>query len=117
MSLMVAGSPVEIEVAAEEAAFTEDKRAAALSLFHDLTSGLELQLLATPAHGGEPWPRHRFWFGLVAEADGVLARLRALPGAAEAPTTGAIVYVTRDIGPWRGVLAAGSGPGWADPLG
>ena len=63
MTLLVAGSPVEIIVDAEDAHFAAEKQMAASTMFHDLTSRLELDLLTANAEGGEPWPRHRFWFG------------------------------------------------------
>ena len=114
--VLTAGSPVEIEAKAAEAGLAEADRDAALALFHDLTSRLELRLLATPADGGENWPRHRFWFGPAAAVGAITARLRASGEAAEAPATAAIVFVTADDGPFAGLLAAGSRPGWLSAL-
>ena len=116
MGLVIAGSPVELEAEADEGQLTPDGRVAALALFHSLTSRLELGLLTTQAEGGEPWPRHRFWFGSAEEVQPLVSRLRALPGAAEAPAAGSVVFLTGEHGDWRAVMAAGSGPGWADGI-
>ncbi len=117
MALLVAGSPVEILVEADRLGFDDAAKQEASALFHELTSKLELDLLTTPADGGEPWPRHRFWFGAVHEIDALAKRLAAMPEAAEAPSMAAIVFEVRQGERWGAVLAAGAGPGWADQLG
>ncbi len=114
--VLTAGSPVEIEAKAAEAGLAEADRDAALALFHDLTSRLELQLLDTPADGGEPWPRHRFWFGPAAAVAALTERLRSAGEAAEAPATAAIVFVTAQHGKLAGLLAAGSRSDWLTAL-
>ena len=114
--VLTAGSPVEIEAKAAEAGLPEADRDVALALFHDLTSRLELRLLETPADGGEPWPRHRFWFGPAAAVGAITQRLRAAEDAAEAPATAAIVFVTAEEGPLAGLLAAGSRSDWLAAL-
>ncbi len=114
--VLTAGSPVEIEAKAAEAGLPEADRDVALALFHDLTSRLELQLLETPADGGEPWPRHRFWFGSAVDVDAVTARLRATKDAAEPPATAAIVFVTAAEGRFAGLLAAGSRFDWLSDI-
>ncbi len=110
--VLTAGSPVEIEAKAAEAGMAEADRDVALALFHDLTSRLELQLLGTSADGGEAWPRHRFWFGPATAVGALTERLRASGEAREVPATAAVVFVTATDGPFAGLLAAGSRPGW-----
>ena len=117
MTLLVAGSPVEILAEADELGLDAESRTVASALFHDLTSRLELDLLAADADGGEPWPKHRFWFGEAAEVEALAERLRALPDVAEPPAKAGIVFEVRQSGRWGGLLAAGAGPGWADRLG
>lgn len=114
--MLAAGSPVEIEAKADAAGLTPDERDAALTLFHELTSRLELSLLAVEPDGGEPWPRHRFWCGEAAAVDAFAGRLRAAEGVAEAPATAAVAFVTASAGPWHAVLAAGSARGWLDGI-
>ena len=116
MTLLVAGSPVEILAEADVLGLDAESRAAASALFHDLTSRLELDLLAADIDGGEPWPKHRFWFGDADEVDTLATRLRTLPDVAEPPAKAAIVFEMRRHGRWAGLLAAGAGPGWADRL-
>jgi hypothetical protein len=85
--LMTAASPVEIEAKADEAGLPPNVRDAALSLFHDLTSRLELAALALDQAGGEEWPRHRFYFGPKQGAiRRLLEALREQPDTAEVTT-------------------------------
>ncbi len=114
VEMLSAGSPVEIEAKAEAAGLPEVDRDAALALFHDLTSRLELDLLETPSDGGEPWPRHRFWFGPAAAVEAMAKRLRGAADVAEAPDTAEIVFVTSGEGRFGGLLAAGSGAAWLE---
>ena len=88
MPILSAASPVEIEASADSLALPAPARAAALSLFHGLTSREELAALSLPAapgqrHDGTEWPAHRFLFGTVAELAPVLDALRGRPDVAE----------------------------------
>ena len=88
MPILSAASPVEIEASADSLALPAPARAAALSLFHGLTSREELAALALPAapggrHDGTEWPAHRFLFGRAAELAPVLDALRGRPDVAE----------------------------------
>lgn len=88
MPILSAASPVEIEAAADTLAWPAPARAAALALFHDLTSREELAAMSLPAvsgqrHDGTEWPAHRFLFGTVAELAPVLDALRRRPDLAE----------------------------------
>ena len=114
--MLAAASPVEIEAKAAETGMEDAERDAALTLFHQLTSRLELQLLDQVPDGGEPWPRHRFWFGPVAAVAGLVARLRAMDGAAELPGVAPTVFVTATRGGHAALLAAGSHRGWSDAI-
>ncbi len=117
-NVLTAGSPVEIEAKAEAAGLPESDRDTALALFHELTSRLELELLDhSSSNGGEPWPRHRFWFGGAAAVAGMVARLRSLDGVAEAPATAAVVFVTAEEGAFGALLAAGSTSDWLVTIG
>lgn len=109
--LLTASSPVEIEAKTDEAGLSPEGRTAALHLFHDLTSRLELAAIDAEAHGGEEWPRHRFWLTRAGDAAGLLDALRAQPGVAEASKAqGAdaqgILFVSGTEGGYAGVLAA-----------
>jgi len=85
--LMTAASPVEIEAKADEAGLPGDARDAALRLFHDLTSRLEVAALDLDRAGGEEWPRHRFYFGPRRGAIGrLLGALREQPDTREVTT-------------------------------
>jgi hypothetical protein len=112
--IMVAGSPVEIEAKADAAGLGQDVREAALGEFHALTSRLELNLLQGDADGGEPWPRHRFYFGPAPEIAAMVARLHGMDGVAEAPDTAPIVFVASSAGAFGALLVAGSDPGWVN---
>ena len=88
MPILSAASPVEIEASADGLALPAPARAAALALFHDLTSREELATLSLPAAGGErhdgaEWPAHRFLFGTAAELASTLDALRQRPDVAE----------------------------------
>ena len=88
MPILSAASPVEIEASADGLALPAPARAAALALFHDLTSREELTALSLPAadgqrHDGTEWPAHRFLFGTAAELGPVLDALRQRPDVAE----------------------------------
>lgn len=91
MPALSAASPIEIEALADAGGLPAPARAAALALFHDLTSREELAALALPdagpggggRHDGAEWPAHRFLFGGAAELAPVLDRLRGMPDAAE----------------------------------
>ncbi len=88
MPILSAASPVEIEASADRLALPAPARAAALALFHDLTSREELAALSLPAadggrHDGAEWPAHRFLFGTAAELASTLDALRQRPDVAE----------------------------------
>ncbi len=93
MPALSAASPIEIEALADAGGLPAPARAAALALFHDLTSREELAALALPDagsgqagaghHDGAEWPAHRFLFGEAADLAPVLDRLRGMPDAAE----------------------------------
>ena len=88
MPILSAASPVEIEASADGLALPAPARAAALALFHDLTSREELTALSLPAadgqrHDGTEWPAHRFLFGTAAELAPILDALRQRPDVAE----------------------------------
>ncbi len=88
MPILSAASPVEIEASADSLALSAPARAAALALFHDLTSREELAALSLPPQPGQPhdgaeWPAHRFLFGTVAELAPMLDALRERPDVAE----------------------------------
>lgn len=111
--LLTASSPVEIEAKAEQAGLSPDGRAAALRLFHDLTSRLELSAIAADAHGGEEWPRHRFWLARAGDVPVLLDALRAQPGVAEAAQAKdadaqGILFVSGTDGSYAGALVAGT---------
>lgn len=88
MRVLSAASPVEIEACADSLALSAPARAAALSLFHDLTSREELEAMALPpAKGkrqdGAKWPAHRFLFAETADLAPMLDELRERPDVAE----------------------------------
>ncbi len=87
MRILSAASPVEIEACADSLALSAPARAAALSLFHDLTSREELEAMALPTAGGRQdggtWPAHRFLFGEAADLAPMLGALRHRPDVAE----------------------------------
>ena len=93
MPLLSAASPIEIEALADAQDLPAPARAAALALFHDLTSREELAALSLPDsrvgqggtghHDGMEWPAHRFLFGQAADLAQMLDTLRGLPDAAE----------------------------------
>ncbi len=88
MRILSAASPVEIGTCADSLALSAPARAAALSLFHDLTSREELEAMALPdsADGrrdGTEWPAHRFLFGETADLAPLLDALRRRPDVAE----------------------------------
>jgi hypothetical protein len=88
MPILSAASPVEIEASADSLALPAPARAAALALFHGLTSREELTALSLPAapgqrHDGAEWPAHRFLFGTAAELAPSLDALRQRPDVAE----------------------------------
>jgi len=87
MRVLSAASPVEIEACADGLALSAPARAAALSLFHDLTSQEELEAMALPAEDGRQdgakWPVHRFLFGEAADLVPMLSALRRRPDVAE----------------------------------
>lgn len=123
MPILSASSPVEIEVQADLLGLHAAARAAALALFHDLTSQEELAALTLPEGGagtrdGGEWPAHRFLFGPAAEVAAVLAALRAQPDAAELGTDDApegfvpgTLFLAGEREGFGGVLLACSGPG------
>ena len=78
--LLIASSPVEIGVRAEEAGFSGEARDLALALFHDLTGRLGEAARALPGGAGH-WPSHRFFF--AAAGDEELAAV--VRGLAERP--------------------------------
>ena len=123
MPILSAASPVEIEASADSLALPAPARAAALALFHDLTSREELTALSLPAadgqrHDGAEWPAHRFLFGTAAELASILGALRQRPDVAEigsgdapeglAPRT---LLLTGSQDGFHGALLACSNPG------
>ncbi len=117
-AMLIASSPVEIEARADQAALAADARAAALRLFHDLTSHLELTPPVLDAEGGEDWPRQRFYFG---RADGeirhLLAALRTgpqtsevAPGGNRADDAARTLFIVGDDDDFAGVLVACADP-------
>ncbi len=119
LELMIAASPVEIEAKADEAGLARDARVAALSLFHDLTSRLELAVLDLDQAGDAEWPRHRFYFGPErGEIRRVLNEIREQPDAAEVTTArppadvaSDALFITGSDGAFTAVLIACSDPG------
>lgn len=113
-TLLVASSPVEIEAEADELGLDPLARGAALALFHDLTSRLELAAVELRGEGGTEWPHHRFFFGHV---DDVAAALRARPDALSVtspPPAGtrapATLFIEGADGDYTGVLVACADP-------
>lgn len=91
MRILSAASPVEIEACADSLKLSAPARAAALSLFHDLTNREELEAMTLPAsahgqHDGTAWPAHRFLFGETADLTPMLDMLRQRPDVAEIGT-------------------------------
>jgi hypothetical protein len=116
MPILSAASPVEIEASADSLALSAPARAAALALFHGLTSREELAALSLPAapgqrHDGAEWPAHRFLFGTTAELASMLDALRRRPDVAEIGSGDALE------GPVpRTLLLTGSQDGFAGAL-
>lgn len=121
MRILSAASPVEIEAQADSLALPAPARAAALALFHDLTSQEELEAMKLPSatgkrHDGTDWPTHRFLFAATAELVTVLDALRRRPDVAEigsedVENVGArTLLLTRSQGEFSGVLLAGADP-------
>ena len=122
MRILSAASPVEIEAQADSFALPAPARAAALALFHDLTSREELEAMKLPSatgerHDGTDWPTHRFLFAATADLASVIEALRRRPDVAEigskavedaGPRT---LLLTGSQGEFSGVLLAGADPG------
>jgi hypothetical protein len=123
--LMTAASPVEIEAKADEAGLSPNARGAALGLFHDLTSRLELAALDLDQAGGEEWPRHRFYFGpRLGEIGRLLDALREQPDTREVttapPLDGAAphaLFIVGTDGEFEAVLVACADAGLLRSLG
>lgn len=120
-TLLVASSPVEIEAEADELGLDPLARGAALALFHDLTSRLELAAVELRGEGGTEWPHHRFHFGRV---DAVAAALRARPDALSVtspPPAGtrapATLFIEGADGDYTAVLVACADPASLDSIG
>ncbi len=64
-SLLAAASPVEITALAAEQGLPPPVREAALALFHELTSTLELAEIGLARRRATDWPAHRFWFAVT----------------------------------------------------
>ena len=115
MRVLSAASPVEIEACADSLALSAPARAAALSLFHDLTSQEELEAMALPAEDGRQdgakWPAHRFLFGEAADLVPMLSALRRRPDVAEIGSGNAPEGVTP-----RTLLLTGSQDGFLGVL-
>lgn len=126
MPILSAASPVEIVAKADDLGLPAIARAAALELFHTLTSAEELAAMDVPAgnpadgrpgaHDGSRWPAHAFLFGPAAELAPVLASLRQRPGTAElaagtSPQAPApeILFLSGQQDGFTGVLVAGAG--------
>ena len=120
-TLLVASSPVEIEAEADELGLDPAARGAALHLFHDLTSRLELAAVELRGEGGTEWPHHRFFFGHVED---IVSALRARPEALSVtgpPPAGTAAPVTlfiegADAG-FTAVLVACADPALLDAIG
>ncbi len=121
MRILSAASPVEIEAQADSFALPAPARAAALALFHDLTSREELEAMKLPSatgkrHDGADWPTHRFLFATTAELASVLDALRQRPDVAEIGSEDVedvglrILLLTGSQGEFTGVLLAGTDP-------
>lgn len=122
MHILSAASPVEIEAQADGFALPAPARAAALALFHDLTSREELKAMTLPSatgkrHDGADWPIHRFLFATTAELASVLDALRQRPDVAEIGSKDALedlaartLLLTGSQGEFSGVLLAGADP-------
>ncbi len=122
MRILSAASPVEIEAQADSFALPDPARAAALALFHDLTSREELEAMKLPSatgkrHDGTEWPTHRFLFAATADLAPVIEALRQRPDVAEIGSKAAgdvgprTLLVTGSQGEFSGVLLAGADPG------
>lgn len=128
MPILSAASPVEIEASADSLALSAPARAAALALFHDLTSREELAAMSLPAtagrrHDGGEWPAHRFLFGTAAELDPLLDALRERPDVAEIGSGSApeglvprTLLLAGRQDAFSGVLLACSDPGRMDEV-
>ena len=121
MRILSAASPVEIEAQADSFALSAPARAAALALFHDLTSREELEAMTLPSapgerHDGADWPTHRFLFATTAELASVLETLRQRPDVAEIGSEDVedigrrTLLLTGSQGEFTGVLLAGTDP-------
>lgn len=117
--LLIAASPVEIEAKAEEAGMAPAAVKAARSLFHSLTSAMELSAIAMQPADGEEWPRHRFYFGLPNVMEPLKTALAGMQDVAEAtsmPVTAAderpTLYVSGQEGGYSALLLAGADIGW-----
>lgn len=128
MPILSAASPVEIVAKADDLGLPAAASAAALALFHTLTSAEELAAMDVPAgnpadgqpgaHDGSRWPAHAFLFGQAAELAPVLASLRRRPGTTElaagaAPQAPApeILFLSGQQEGFTGVLVAGADQG------
>ena len=119
--LLTASSHVEIEAEADEMGLDRQAREAAMSLFHDLTSRLELASLDLTADGATGWPAHRFYFGRDGgEPARILAALQERPDALRvtaspragtaAPPSPATLFVDGVNGAFAAVLVACATP-------
>lgn len=121
MHILSAASPVEIEAQADSLGLPAPARAAALALFHDLTSREELEAMTLPSatgkrHDGAEWPTHRFLFATTAELASVLDALCRRPDVAEIGSGDVedvgrrTLLLTSSQGGFSGVLLAGADP-------
>lgn len=102
--MLVASSPVEIEMKAE--GFSPEAHDAARRMFHELTDRLGRAIAALEVLH-EDWPNHRFYFGTVgAEMSALLDGLRCrsdildltsgLPARLPGPVSGLYMQETQD---------------------
>ena len=89
--LLIASSPVEIEVGAERSGLARAAHDVALALFHDLTDRLGHAARALPG-GAAHWPSHRFYFAEAGEPE-MTALLQGLAARPDFAEVGGAAYV------------------------
>ena len=110
--MMVAASPVEIEVEAEQAGLPETAHAVARRMFHDLTDRIAKAAIARERQH-EDWPNRRFYFGTNGrEMDALVDGLESRPDFADVARgrdredAPAGLFARDGDGPFIGVLVA-----------
>jgi hypothetical protein len=111
--LIIASSPVEIEAKVDEAGLGKEVEAHALTLFHEMTSDLELLSLGLRKECQAEWPKHRFYFGRapgdIAQALVVLLKrpdVWRVEPAAHPKGRPAVLFLHREAGEFAGILVA-----------